>query len=128
MRCLDATFLIDLVRGDPGARERAQAWDRSGEPLSIAAPALAEVLRGAYFRGGTSLRTLLDRLSGMEVLATDAAAAEEAGRLGAELLRRGVALATVDLLIAATAKVSQQVLVTRDRSFSQVPGLVVETY
>jgi len=128
VRCLDATFLIDLVRGDPGARERAEEWDRTGEPLSIAAPALAEVLQGAYFRGGPSLRVLLDRLSGVEVLATDATVAEEAGRLGADLLRKGTAVAGVDLLIAATVRGSQQILVTRDRTFSQVPGLVVESY
>ena len=48
--------------------------------------------------------------------------------MGAERLRRGTALSVVDLLIAATAKVNQGILVTRDAAFGGIPGLAVQAY
>ncbi len=128
MRSLDAGFLVDLLKGEGAAVEKARELQASGEHLSIAAPALAEVLIGANFRGGRTLSKTWEVLSSVDVLDVDATVAAEAGRIGAELLRRGIAFATVDLLIAAAAKVHQHILVTRDAAFSRIPGLAVEAY
>ena len=128
MRCLDAAFLVDLLKGEEAAVRKAKELEASGEHLSIAAPALAEVLVGANFQGGRNLSKTWEILSAFEVLDVDATVAAEAGRMGAELLRRGEAIATLDLLIAAAAKVHQQILVTRDVAFSRIPGLAVEAY
>ncbi|MEK6988074.1 MAG: type II toxin-antitoxin system VapC family toxin [Candidatus Thermoplasmatota archaeon] len=70
----------------------------------------------------------LDESRLMEFLEVDAAVAGEAGRLGAELLRRGQGLPTTDLLIAAAARLHGHVLVTRDTDFQRVPGLAIEGY
>ena len=67
MRSLDASFLIDLLRGDPAAVEKADALDRAGERMSIAAPALAEVLVGAYYKGGADLTRTLETLASLDV-------------------------------------------------------------
>ena len=128
MRCLDASFVIDLVKGAVSAARKAKTLDDARERLAIPAPALTEVLGGAYFRGGPVLRKTLELLSGLDVLPVDEGAAEEAGRIGAELLRRGTALPTVDLLIAAVAKSNRRILVTRDDAFSRIPYLAVEAY
>lgn len=128
MRCLDSSFIIDLVKGEEGAVTRARAFDDAGEKPTIAAPALAEVLQGAYFKGGEILAKTFELLASLDVLGVDERIAAEAGRIGAELLRRGATVPTVDLLIAATAKMSQQVLVTRDSAFQRIPDLAVETY
>jgi len=128
VRCLDTTFLIDLLKGDAEARRKAREWHESGEALSTPAPAVAEVLLGAYFRGGTYLRDALSMTATLTVLEVDAAVATEAGRLGAELLRHGQAASLADLLIAACAKVRQHILVTRDEGFARIPGLVLESY
>ena len=58
----------------------------------------------------------------------DREACEEAGKIGAELLARGEAIGSADLFIAATSKRHGQRLLTRDRGFARVPGLVVESY
>jgi predicted nucleic acid-binding protein len=128
MRCLDASYLIDLVKGEPDAVAKARTLDEASEEVYIAAPALTEVLQGAYFKGGSTLRETLDILASATVLDIDARVADEAGRIGADLLRRGTTVATVDLLIAATAKVNGCVLVTRDAAFTRIPNLAVETY
>ncbi len=128
MRCLDATFLIDYLAGDPAAVGKAREWAEAGEPLAVPAVVVAETLLGAHFRGGPYLRDALALLGTLEVLPVDDRIAGEAGRMGAEQLRRGVAVSLVDLLIAAVSKWSQGILVTRDAVFAQIPGLAVETY
>lgn len=128
MRCLETTFIVDLAKGDPDARRKVQDLEEAGEPLAVASPTIAEALQGAYFRGGSVLRDTLDVISNLEVLDIDARVASEAGRMGAELLRRGAAVATVDLLIAAAARGRGAILVTRDSAFSRIPDLAVETY
>ena len=128
MRCLDSMFVIDLLAGQAAATKKATEFDKAGERLSIAAPAMAEVLMGAHFRGGTYLRRALELLAGIDVIPAGAEVAAEAGELGAELLRRGVRPAAADLLIAASARLHGKILVTRDRGFSRIPGLAVETY
>ena len=128
MRCLDSSFVVDLLAGQPAALRKAQELEASGVRLSITVPAMAEILMGAHFRGGTYLRKALELLAGLDVLPADGAVAAEAGELGAELLRRGRRAAAADLLIAATARLNGKILVTRDDAFSKVPGLAVETY
>lgn len=128
MRCLDASFVIDLVRGEAAAVRKAKALEESGERLSIASPAVAEVLLGAYFKGGAVLTETMALVSSLEVLEVDEGVAAEAGRMGAELLRRGVSAGTVDLLIAAASKLNNQILVTRDAIFSWFPDVAVEGY
>ncbi len=128
MRCLDATFLIDYLAGDSAAVARAREWEDAGERVTVPAPAAAETLIGAYFKGGAYLREALGLIANLEVLPVDAVVADEAGRLGAEQLRRGIGVSLVDLLIAAATKLNQGVLDTRDRIFAQIPGLAVEAY
>jgi predicted nucleic acid-binding protein len=128
MRCLDATFIIDHLAGETAAVERMAAWTAAGERLAVPSPVVAEVLLGAYYKGGAALREALGFLDTLDVLPVDGATAAEAGRMGAEQRRRGVASSLVDLLIAATSKLNQGILVTRDQGFGQIPGLSVETY
>ncbi len=128
MRCLDSTFLIDLLKGDAAAVAKMREIEALGEAVSLAAPCLTELLVGAHFKGGALLKETLDLVSRIDVLEVDAAVAGEAGRLGAELLRRGQGLPTTDLLIAAAARLHAQVLVTRDTDFARIPGLAIEGY
>jgi len=128
VRCLDSTFLIDLLKGEPAAAAKMREIESLGEPMSLPAPCLTEILLGAHFKGGGLLKDTLDVVSRLDVLDVDAAVAGEAGRLGAELLKRGQSLPTTDLLIAAAARLHGQVLLTRDTDFARIPGLAVESY
>lgn len=128
MRCLDSTFLVDLLKGDATATAKMKEIEALDEPVSMAAPSLTELLLGAYFKGGALLKDTLDLVARVDVLDVDATVAAEAGRLGAELLRRGQGLPTTDLLIAAAARLRGHVLVTRDTDFARIPGLSVEGY
>lgn len=125
---MDTSFLVDLLKEEPAATERAAALEGSGERPSVPAVALTELLIGAYYRGGSFLNESLELAASLQVIDTDAEIASEAARIGADLLRRGEAMSQLDLVIAATARLRQAILVTRDRAFARIPGLAVETY
>lgn len=128
MRCLDTTFLIDFTRGRGPASESATRFVQEHDRLSAPAPAIAEVLMGANYRGGTELRRTLGLVELLDVLPVDLQVASVAGQIGAEMFRRGTPFLGIDLLVAATAQCHRKVLVTRDAAFSRVPGLAVESY
>ena len=128
MRCFDSTFLIDYVRSEVTAVEKMRDLVESGERITTPSVAAAEVLIGAHFRGRQELSRTLEFLDRLEILPFDIADATEAGRIGAEALRRGTPIAGNDLLVAATARHRGGILVSRDGVFSHVPGLAVETY
>lgn len=128
MHLLDSSFVIDLADGDEGAVRKALAIKAAGERPGLAAVALGEVLIGANFLGGAYLRRTLELTAAMEVLDVTEIVAAEIGRMGAEQLKRGAAVPTIDLVIAATAKIHGRVLLTRDSVFSRIPGLAVEAY
>ncbi len=128
MYALDASFLIDVIRADPQARAKLAEMEAAGETAEVPAPALAETLMGAYLGRAEELRRTLELASNLQVAETDRTICVEAARIGADLLRKGTPLPLPDLLIAATAKVRGQILLSRDAGFAHVPGLAVERY
>jgi predicted nucleic acid-binding protein len=128
VRCLDSTFCIDLLNGDPGALARVRELEASGERLAVAAPTLTEFLTGAFAHGGRPLSQALEFVAQLEVLEVTESIALEAARLGGECYRKGGVVAHLDLLIGATSKHHRAVLLTRDEDFSRIPGVVVERY
>jgi predicted nucleic acid-binding protein len=128
MVSLDSSFLIDLLAGVPRAVEKARALDRSGERRYVTAPAAAEVILGAYRLGGGYFARTRFLADGLALLPFDQASCHEAGRLGAELAARVTPLGQGDLYFGAITVRHGQRLLTSDRSFSLIPGLVIEGY
>ena len=68
-------------------------------------------------------------LSPITILEFGAEAAEEYGRIRAELGKKGTPIGSMDLLIAAHAKAEQLIIVTNNtREFKRVEGLPVEDW
>jgi tRNA(fMet)-specific endonuclease VapC len=128
MKCVDATFCIDLANGAPGAVSKAEELSALGQRLAIPAPALTEFLVGAFHQGGRRLVQALELAAQLEVLETTDAIATDAARVGGDCTRRGEPVGTMDLLIAATARHHHAHLLTRDSDFARIPGVVLETY
>jgi tRNA(fMet)-specific endonuclease VapC len=128
MYAFDTSFLVDVMRGDPQALAKLSSMEASGETAEVPSPALTETMIGAHLGRAVELRRTLDLVANLQVAETDRTIAMEAGRIGAELLRKGTPMPLPDLLIAATAKVRGLILLSRDSGFARVPGLAVETY
>lgn len=128
MGSLDSSFLIDLLAGERRAVDKARELDRMGEPKYVTPAAASEVLLGAYHLGAAYLARTTSLLDSLPMLPFDRESIDEAGRLGDELLRRGKPVSQGDLYVAAITIRHGQRLLTNDRDFGRVPGLVVEGY
>ena len=131
-KLLDTNVLIDLTRGrsEGLTRRFAEAID-AGAALSVSVISIYEFRFGAErsARRESQLAGLKRFLTGTEVVEFDAADAEAAARIKADLAVRGQMIGAYDLLIAAQAIVRDQVMVTGNvREFSRVPGLAVEDW
>jgi predicted nucleic acid-binding protein len=131
---LDTTFLVDLLRET--TRERpGPAINRLGELaddelwLSVHVACELQVGAEASSRPALERERIAGVCSGMHIAVPDTAFPEVYGQLRASMLRRGGAIATMDLLIATAAVQARAPLLTRNvRDFSRVPGLEVVAY
>lgn len=125
---LDATFLVDLARGDPGAQAFLDEAERGSEAVRLAAPALAKFAEGAE-RARHRARDLA-RLRAMLESAVDAPfGARHAWRAGELLAASQGALDVLDAMTAAIALEDGEALVTRNaRDYERVPDLRVRSY
>jgi tRNA(fMet)-specific endonuclease VapC len=131
MVCLDTTFLVDLVRAKPEAEKKLLYFLESDERITTTPVNAAELFDGAY--STKSRRTETERVGGLlehlELLEFSLAVCEKYGRLVNDLKAKGSPIGDLDTLVASTALVHRQILLTRNKAhFEKVPGLVVETW
>lgn len=122
---LDATFLIDHLRGDPAAIARLDAMYAAGDDPIVTSVTSAEVWSGPRPGAEAAVEQFLTFL---EYVHPGPATARLAGSWRAAARRRGANLQTTDALIAATAFDLDAVVLTRNvRDFALTP-VRVETY
>lgn len=131
---LDTTFLVDAIResrrGEDGPARR---WlvDHPGEALAMSVFVSCELLVGAelHAEAEAERRRVRELCTGLPVVMPDERLADAYARIHAGLARRGEALATMDLLIAATALTQGAALLTANEThFERVSGLRVLGY
>ena len=125
---LDTNTVSHLIKEHPSVVRRVVA-------APMASLCMSAITKGELFFGlakrpdarrlHLAVRELLRRV---DVLPWDSAVAEHYGVVRASLEREGKILAPLDLLIAAHALSIGAVLVTSDRAFGQVAGLLVEDW
>jgi tRNA(fMet)-specific endonuclease VapC len=101
------------------------------DQLAIPTIVLAELYAGAYSRPDPSrlLELIEDLARDVHVLEFDAACAQRFGAVRGQLRQQGVAVNTVDLMIAAVALVHDLTLVTHNTAdYRQVPGLRLDDW
>jgi predicted nucleic acid-binding protein len=131
---LDTTFLVDAIRESRrGVDGPARQWlaEHPGEALAMSVFVLCELLVGAelHAEAQTERRRIRDTCSGLPVVMPDEHLADTYARIHGGLARRGEPLATMDLLIAATALTQGAALLTANEAhFSRVSGLRIIGY
>ena len=110
----------------PAVRRMYAAAREQGQPLAVSTIAAAEILYGIERRSksvrlAAAFEVLCQTLS---VLPWDFAAAQSYGRLRRQLEATGISLEVEDMLLAAHAHALGAILVTRDRDFEGIAGLV----
>lgn len=121
---LDTNAYVALMRGDPGTSDRV----RRAERLFMSAIVAGELLFG--FRNGSRYETNLKELEAflnnpyVQFLPVTLTTADRFGRIAALLRRKGIPLPTNDIWISAHAIESGAELLSSDRHFEAVDGLV----
>ena len=126
---LDTTFLVDSDRSGDNV---AEAIDDDDE-VAIAAVTVAELRVGVLLAGARSragrLAFLNDVLETIPVIDYDTAVAESHAELLVHVRRQGTPRGAHDLIIAATARAAQRVVVSADdTAFADLPGVQVRSY
>lgn len=129
MPIADTSFVVDLMRRDPGALAVYEAYEQQGVALQTTAVTALELYKGAFLSGSEhNRRKTAILLQLFTVLPVDDTVYEAYGRLSAALARSGDAIGDFDELIAAIALGCDGEIITRDRHFSRVPNLKVIAY
>lgn len=127
---LDTNVVIEVLRGAATAHLREQMSQHSGE-LAVSTVTVAELAFGAARSSDPERnRAAVDGfIPFVDVLDLDVPAAEHAGEIRAELVRRGTPIGGYDVLIAGLARSRGLTVVTHNRrEFDRVPGLLVEDW
>ena len=129
MPIADTSFIVDLMRRDPGALARYEEFEQAGIALQTTAVTALELYKGAFCSGTEENRTKVASLLELfTVLPVDDTVFETFGRLSAALAQNGTAIGDFDEVIAVIALRYDGEIITRDRHFLKVPGLKVIPY
>lgn len=127
---LDTTFLVDLARGDAGARTLLATLEGGSEALRVPAPAVAKLLEAAQRsrHPPRDLERLRDLLLAVPQAPFEGPHAVACARILADASRAGAPLDPFDAMVAAVAQVEDETLVTRNRELERVDGVRVRGY
>lgn len=130
MVCLETTFLIDVLRGRTKTVAHLRQLVNSSDTVTLAAPTLFEVMEGVCLsRTKRERNQIQEVLQHVTVLPLDRETAWRAAELSAQLIEEGQTIGQMDTLIAAIAMHHNESMLTRNvKTFSRIPGLVVEEY
>ncbi|MFZ4564631.1 MAG: type II toxin-antitoxin system VapC family toxin [Bacteroidales bacterium] len=129
MPVADTSFLVDLMRKDPGALSIYEDFEQQGIALATTAITAMELYKGAYVSKNRDnilkVRTILELFI---LLPVDETVYEVFGRIAAGLCLTGNPVGDFDEVIAAITLCNDGKIITRDRHFEKIPGLMVTGY
>ncbi|HET6575775.1 MAG TPA: type II toxin-antitoxin system VapC family toxin [Fimbriiglobus sp.] len=128
---LESNAMSDSLNKRRGVDVKVQEARQRGMVIGTCEPVVGELYYGAEKSAtrDANLRQLRVGLLGVKVWPFDRAAAEEFGRLRAELRRIGRTMGIVDVQLAAVAlTLGNCTVVSTDSDLSAVPGLAVENW
>ena len=125
---LDTDSVSYAIRGEGNVG--ARILEHKPSELCISVITLGELRFGAHRRASKKLHKLIDIFAASVAPQDfDGDAADEYGRLAADLADRGTPIGALDAMIAAHAIAKKLILVTNnEKHFRKVPGLKVENW
>jgi tRNA(fMet)-specific endonuclease VapC len=128
---LDTGIAQDFQARRGGIRERAIEQRKSGHRIGICVPVLGELWSGVECSSSRArnLDSLRQALATLRIWPYTPEAAEEYGRIFAELRRAGRVIQQVDMQIGAIARTLPNcVIVSKDTDLQAIPGVTVENW
>ena len=131
MRCLDTTFLIDFLKNDKSAVDKAS--EIKEDALVTTSINIFEVLLGIYRKNEPSrdeMEKFIRLISNFDILHFDMESSFTASKITADLIRQGREIDAMDCLTAgAMLSKNCNTIVTRNKEhFQRIKGVKVEGY
>lgn len=124
----DTTFVIDLLRGNKAAVEKASELDERGGALFATAVTVFELWQGLDASRVEKKQKLEEFVKTFALMNLDVDSAKHGGLVHSELVSKGVRIDPEDSMIAGIALANNHSVLTRDEHFFRVKGLKIETY
>jgi len=124
MRCVDTDFLIAVLNDEPAIDRIIKELDMKKEYFTTVINQF-ELLAGAYQKGAKQTEIAKLLLSRFEILEFSRFSADEAGKIYAELRKKGQEIPMRDAMIAGIARVNGYSIITQDKHFKKVTKLEV---
>ena len=125
---LDTNVLIDIMRSNKEAVSKAKKLADKEEPLFITTITVFELWQGFNPEKKQKSEKLKELVSSFGLFPLDIESAEISGKARKELSSKGLIVSPEDCMIAGIAIKNNQVLLTKDKHFSRIPGLKTEGY
>lgn len=128
---LDTGIAQDFQAGRGSVRARAITHRKEGHRIGICVPVLGELWSGVECSSSRqrNLESLRQALATLRIWPYTTEAAEEYGRIFAELKRAGRVIQQVDMQIGAIARTLPNcVIVSKDGDFAEIPGVTFENW
>lgn len=128
---LDSNAVNQFIDHRPIFQDRVRKAKLRGDRIGTCEPVVAEMYFGLEFSSSKELNIQRLKIALRELRSWpfDRAAAEEYGRVSAELERIGRKMQTIDMMIAAIAlSMGDTVVISSDSDMLAIPGLPVENW
>ena len=127
----DTTFIIDLLRGDDEAESYLEILEREAQPQRVSAITVLELYEGLHQPpiADAKAQQILWVLDSKSVISADHEIMRKAGKISGELISTGEQIDREDCIIAATALLCDEAVITRNTDhFKRIAGLEVRSY
>lgn len=129
MPIADTSFIVDLLRKDPGAIACYRSYEDQGIVLFTTGITALELYKGAFMSGNEKNRAKVQAILELFiVIPVDETVYEIFGRIAAGLCQAGNPIGDFDEVIAAIALCNDKEIITRDSHFKKIPALRVVPY
>jgi predicted nucleic acid-binding protein len=127
----DTTFIIDIMRQDGGAVQKAKDLSDASISVLVGTPTIFELYVGVGLsvRASEEKEKVLSVLKSLPHLSLDAVSASKGGAIYAQRIREGVKIDPEDAILAGIAIQNNESLLTRNRKdFAGISDLKLESY
>lgn len=127
----DTTFIIDIMKKDAGAIQRAKELSDASVSILVGSPTIFELYVGVGLsvRSGEEREKVLSVIRSLAHLPLDVESASKAGMIYAQRIRERTEIDPEDAMLAGIAIQNKEPLLTRNRKhFAGIAELKLESY
>ena len=126
----DTDFLIGLLRSNPSAIAKLEDLIQQEIIPSTTHLNLCELFKGAYrtLNPKKAVATIHQLLEYFRILPFSIEADEEAGRILAELTKKGTPIGDIDAIIASIAEVNNETIITNNTKHFEKTKVPIEAW